>query len=145
MFRPIRVIAGVFIASLLMVMGACGSSDDTPGASPATSATPNDSQATEDSSNSDDGCWVHLFDGDNFDESDDNFKLTEPGEYKNLEKLPGADKDWTDEADSIKVGSSATVEIFDKRDFKGNSQTLDAGSEHPDVDDEPYALKMTCN
>lgn len=145
MYRPIRVLAGAFIASLLLVVGACGSSDDKPEASPATSATPSDSPSTEGSSDSGDGCWVHLFDGDNFDESDDNLKLTEAGEYENLENLPGADKDWTDEADSIKVGSSAKVEIFDQRDFKGKSQTLEAGSEHPDVDDEPYSLKMTCN
>lgn len=89
-------------------------------------------------------CYVELFDADNFDASDDHVKLTEPGRYSTLKNLPGADQDWTDEADSIKVGPGATVTIWAEPDFKGSSQRLEPGSEHPHVDDEPSSLELTC-
>lgn len=101
-----------------------------------------DSESTADS---DDACFIHLFDGDNFDDTDDNFKLTEPGKYETLADLPGADRDWTDEADSLKVGDSATVTIYSEENFEGTSQDLDPGSEHADVDDEPRSLEMSCD
>jgi hypothetical protein len=88
------------------------------------------------------GCYVQLFDGSKFE--DNNFKLRKPGRYTDLKKLPGADKDWTDEADSLKVGSGATVTVWSKTGFTGNSQKLKAGSEHPDLDVEPSSLALSC-
>lgn len=92
-----------------------------------------------------DGCWVHLYDGDDFDELDDNFRLVVPGSYADLADLPGADKDWTDEADSLRVGSEATVMIWSSTGFEGDSLTLAPGSEHPDLAFEPSSLEMTCS
>lgn len=91
-----------------------------------------------------DECYIHFFDGDNFAESDDNFKLTEAGDYENLSNLPGADKDWTGEADSFRVGDSAHVVIFTEEGFGGESQDLTPGSEVADADEEPASLQMTC-
>lgn len=107
-------------------------------------APPESETDTDDQAASDDECYIHLFDGDDFDEDDDNFRLTEPGTYANLDDLPGADQDWTDEADSARVGESATVTIYSEIDFGGESTTLDPGSEHPDLDPEPSSLEMTC-
>lgn len=90
-------------------------------------------------------CYIHLFDGDDFDDTDDNFKLTEPGEYKDLKNLPGADEDWTDEADSAKVGSAATVTVWKDTGFSGTSKELKPGSEHASLEPEPSSLKMTCD
>lgn len=90
------------------------------------------------------GCYFHLFDGDDFDKTDDNFKLTKPGDYKSLKDLPGADEDWNDEADSAKVGPNATVKIWKDKNYKGESKTLKPGSKHPDLDPEPSSLKMSC-
>lgn len=104
-----------------------------------------ESVAPDDNAGADaaEGCWLELFDGDNFDQGDDHFKLTEPGEYADLASLPGADQDWTDEADSLKVSPGAQVTIWTEPSFAGSQQDLEPGSEHPDVDD-VYSLKMSC-
>ena len=158
--RGTRILLSISVLAVGSLLAACGSGDapapdsESPAAETvapgqddgsqeegATEADGSESEAAE----SDDECFIHLFDGDNFDESDDNFQLTEPGDYENLADLPGADKDWTDEADSLKVGQSATVTIYSEEGFEGQSQDLDPGTELADVDDEPQSLKMTCN
>lgn len=87
------------------------------------------------------GCSVRLFDGDHF--SDDSIEITKPGRYANLKKLPGAKQDWTDEADSLKVGAGATVTIWEHEGFKGASKTYQPGSEVPSVD-EASSLELRC-
>jgi len=87
---------------------------------------------------------IPFFAGDDFDENDDNFTLTEPGEYESRKGLPGADQDWTDEADSLKVGESTSVTVYSEENFEGDSQDLDPGTEQPDADLSPQPLKMTC-
>lgn len=89
-------------------------------------------------------CYVELFDAENFDEGDDHFRLTKPGRYPDLKNLPGADQDWTDEADSIRVGSAANVTIWKDKDFTGTESRLDPGSEHAKVDPEPSSLELSC-
>lgn len=105
-----------------------------------------DTSDTEDAQGSADSadCWVELFDGDNFDENDDHFTLTVPGDYPDLSDLPGAEKDWTDEADSIKVGPAATVTVWSQSGLAGDQQSLDSGSEHADTDD-IYSLTLSCS
>lgn len=97
-----------------------------------------DSGATEE-------CFVHLFDDEDFDEDDDHFRLTKPGRYGNLSQLPGADKDWHDEADSIRVGPGATVIIWDKPQFQGKKTQLAAGTEIADLEEEPESLELRCS
>lgn len=92
-----------------------------------------------------DGCYVHLFDGDDFDATDDNYVLTEPGRYADLNDLPDTRNDWTGEADSLRVGSAATVTGWSRPNFEGDSEIYVAGSEHSDVDDEPESLELTCD
>src|SRR5699024_1241971 len=137
-------------AGLLLV--GCGEGDDGGGKAsqqvpPAETETPrkDDTDEPSDGAGEDDACHVHLFDGDNFDEDDEHFKHTERGTYESLADLPGADRDWTDEADSIKVGKSATLTIYSEENFDGTSQDLEPGSEHADVDDEPRSLEMSCD
>lgn len=61
-----------------------------------------------------------------------------------MNDLPGTNKDWNDEADSVEVGSAATVTILTEEDFQGVSSTLEAGSKHSDVD-EPSSIELICN
>ncbi|MPV48821.1 MULTISPECIES: hypothetical protein [unclassified Pseudactinotalea] len=121
-----------------------GTSPGTPSPVPAQTTGSDDETFGSTSSGSDDECYVHLFDANDFDETDDNFKLTEPGRYKDLADLPGADQDWTDEADSAKVGTSATVTIWSEPNFEGKESTLDPSSEHAALDPEPSSLELTC-
>lgn len=130
----------LLICALALMAAGCGG-DGT------TSSRDDDTRSsTSSSSDSSEGadCWVELFDADDFDASDDHFKLTKPGRYETLKDLPGASQDWTDEADSMKVGSDATVKIWEKTHFEGSSQTLDPGSSDPDLEHGPSSLELTC-
>ncbi len=124
--------------------GAGGSSGGaaSPGDGVSSTGAPSTGNST-DTAESGSACSVHLFDSDDFDESDTNFLLTEPGKYETLKDLPGATQDWTDEADSIKVGSAAHVTIWSEPDFGGTSQQLEPGSAHSDID-EPSSLQLSC-
>lgn len=115
-------------------------SEGTAGDDTASTTTP----GTDGNGDGDGDCFVHLYDSDDFDASDDNYKLTEEGRYATMDDLPGADKDWADDADSIEVGDGATVTIWEQENFEGASQELDAGSQHPDIE-EPSSIELSCN
>jgi hypothetical protein len=88
-------------------------------------------------------CSVHLWDGGHFKDGD--IVVKGPGKFADLSNLPNANgKDWSDEADSLKVGSSATVKAWTKKNFKGTVNTYKPGTEKADLDDEPSSLKITC-
>ena len=92
---------------------------------------------------SSDDCYVDLFDGDHFKSS--HIRVQGPAKYADLKSLPGSkDKNWNDEADSLKVGAGATVTAWQKTGFKGGLNRYPAGSEHPDID-EPSALEIECD
>lgn len=114
-----------------------GATDTTGGDDPATTTTTTSGEGEGD-------CFVHLFDSDDFDTSDDNFKLTEQGRYATLDDLPGAEQDWSDEADGIEVGQGATVTIWEEENFEGAPQELDAGSQNSDIE-EPSSMELICN
>lgn len=133
--KRVRTPAAAAFVLAGLALAACSSGSDT---------SKDDQSSGSPSAVEGDGCYVHLFDADDFDESDDNFKLTEPGRYEDLSGLPDAGQDWTDEADSVRVGSGATVKIWSKTNFEGEATTLDPGSEHPTLDPEPLSLELTC-
>ncbi|MGH8162287.1 MAG: hypothetical protein ACRESR_09150 [Gammaproteobacteria bacterium] len=88
------------------------------------------------------GCLVHLYDGGDFE--GDNVVINKPGRYANLKNLPSAKQNWTDEADSFKVGSAATVKVWGKTDFQGSSKTYRPGSKEASADPEPSSLELSC-
>jgi len=91
-----------------------------------------------------DECFVHLYDGDDFDENDDNFRLTTPGRYGDLNDLPGADKNWDDEADSMRVGAAARVTVWPEPGFGGEPARYGPGN-HADLEPEPRSLELDCS
>lgn len=110
-----------------LLLASCSSDDDN-----------NDDATTLDPLES---CQVQLFDGDNF--KDDQIVINGPGEFSDLSDLPNSDeKDWTDEADSFRVGEHTTVTVWTAINFEGDSTVYEAG-DYPSVD-EPYSLKITC-
>lgn len=141
-----KIATATLVLTGMLSLAACADSGnvDSGTDSVGTQGSPADSAAESDAADHSD-CYVHLFDGDDFDEDDSNFILTEPGRYEDLRDLPGADKDWSDEADSLKVGPSATVTIWSEPGFSGTETKLEAGSEEPDLDDEPESLELECN
>jgi hypothetical protein len=132
------------VAAAACLLSACGSSgggSDSAASTPANGTAAAGGGGTTASGGGTD-CSVTLYDGEDF--KDTHFKLTKAGDYKNLKNLPGASEDWTDEADSAKVGSAATVTIYEKTGFNGKSATLKPGSDHSSVDPEPSSLKLSC-
>lgn len=103
----------------------------------------NDKNTNENPENPQGNCSVHLFDGDNF--KDDNFVLKGPGEFSSLKNLPGADKDWSDEADALKVGSSAKVTVWNEENFQGESKVFNGGDEVAKLQIEIRSIKINCN
>lgn len=89
-------------------------------------------------------CFVHLYDGDNFDETDANYRLEQPGRYGDLSRLPGVDKNWDDEADSMRVGANAHVTAWSEPGFGGEAKEYPPG-DYPDVEPEPRSLELTCS
>lgn len=112
---------------------------------PTTSTTTNTSETVlvQNTTKADNPCSVHLWDGKNFTDSD--IVINGAGRYSNLRTLPGANnKDWGDEADSLKVGSAATVKTYKEKNFKGSSVTYNPSTQHPKVSEEPSSLEIVC-
>ncbi len=87
-------------------------------------------------------CSLHLYDNDKL--SGENVVIDQPGNYPDLDNLPGADgKNWTDEADSFRVGKEAVVTVWTARNFEGDSTVYTAG-EYPEAK-EPSSLKLNCS
>lgn len=87
-------------------------------------------------------CYVHLFDGDNY--KDDTIVVKGPGDFPTLEDLPGADKNWNNEADSFKSGKNTTVIMWEKTNFEGDSIVYQKGAHEPSIV-EPSSMKIRCN
>lgn len=87
-------------------------------------------------------CAVQLFDGNNY--TDDTILIQGPGEFPNLETLPGSGKNWNDEADSFKAGKNASVTMWSKTNFQGDSITYEKGAHKPTIN-EPSSMKIRCN
>lgn len=100
--------------------------------------------ANDDNSDSGDtpeSCYIHLFDDDDF--GDDNIIVEGEGDYADLSDLPNSDgEDWTDEADSFKVGPETIVTVWTETNFEGDSTVYETG-DYPSVD-EPYSMKIRC-
>jgi hypothetical protein len=65
----------------------------------------------------DKNCYIEIFEDDNFDNDDPHVKLQGPKEYATLKNLEG--KDWSNDIESVIVGSNATVRAYEDKDFKG--------------------------
>lgn len=105
--------------------------------------TANTSSVAQNTTKSENPCSVHLWDGKNY--TDDNIVIKAAGRYSNLRNLPNANnQDWSDEADSLKVGSAATVKLWADENFTGASQTLKPGTQIPNLSEEPESIEITC-
>lgn len=135
------IIAAFF--SLTLAIAGCGTSDGAPLPPDGGNGDGNGQGNGNDQGNGD--CYVHLFDEDDFDESDDHFRLVEPGRYGDMSDLPGATQDWGGEADSLKVGPGATVTIWSEEDFQGDSRTYEAGEQDGDLPIEARSIELSCD
>lgn len=70
----------------------------------------------------DKNCFIEIFEDDNFDPDDPHVVLQGPKEYASLKDIGG--KDWSNDIESVIVGSNATVRAYEDKDFKGTELSL---------------------
>lgn len=97
-----------------------------------------ESKVTEPSSS----CYVRLYDGDNF--TDEQIVVNGPGSFSDLKNLPGANENWSGDADALKTGPKSTVTVWPEEGFKGTSATFDAGAEIPKLQIDIKSMKIVC-
>lgn len=95
----------------------------------------------------DKNCWIEIFEDDNFDADDPHVKLQGPKEYATLKNLAG--KDWSNDIESVIVGSNATVRAYEDKDFKGTEIAFASGQRVPnlgklDMANDIESMKISC-
>ena len=95
----------------------------------------------------DKNCWIELFDDDEFDEDDPHVKIQGPAEYATLKDVYG--RNWSNDIESVIVGSNATVKAWMDKDFKGPEITLSPGQRVPKLSklkmsNTIESMKITC-
>lgn len=95
----------------------------------------------------DKNCFIEVFEDDNFDADDPHVILQGPKEYATLKNLAG--KDWSNDIESVIVGSNATVRAYEDKDFKGTEIAFAPGQRVPnlgklDMANDIESLKISC-
>ncbi len=95
----------------------------------------------------DKNCFIEIFEDDNFDVDDPHVVLQGPKEYATLKNVAG--KDWSNDIESVIVGSNATVRAYEDKDFKGTEIAFAPGQRVPnlgklDMANDIESLKISC-
>jgi hypothetical protein len=95
----------------------------------------------------DKNCYVEIFDDDEFDEDDAHVKIQGPAEYATLKDVYG--RNWSNDIESVIVGSTATVHAWINRDFTGPEITFTPGQRVPKLSklkasNSIQSMKITC-
>ena len=79
----------------------------------------------------DKNCWIEIFEDDNYDADDPHVKIQGPKEFATMKNLEG--KDWANDIESVIVGSNASVQAYEDKDFKGTEITFAPGQRIPNL------------
>ena len=95
----------------------------------------------------DKNCNIEIFDDDEFDEDDPHVRIQGPAEYASLKNLYG--RDWSNDIESVIVGSNATVHAWINKDFTGPEMTFTPGQRVPKLSklkmsNTIESMKITC-
>ena len=95
----------------------------------------------------DKNCWVEVFDDTKYDADDPHAIIQGPKEYASLKNLNG--KDWSNDIQSVIVGSGATVHAYKDKDFKDTEIAFTPGQRIPDLSkldmsNDIESMKITC-
>ncbi|MEP6959840.1 MAG: hypothetical protein ABI980_14015 [Nitrospirota bacterium] len=77
----------------------------------------------------DKNCWIEVFDDSKYDAKNPHAKLQGPKEYATLKNVEG--KDWSNDIQSVIVGTGATVRAYKERDFQGPEIVFTSGQRVP--------------
>ena len=95
----------------------------------------------------DKGCWIEVYEDDDFDQDDPHVVIPGPGEYATLKNLAG--KDWSNDIESVIVGSSARVKAYKDKDYSGTEIAFTVNQRVPDLSkvdmgNEIESMTITC-
>jgi len=95
----------------------------------------------------DKNCWIEIFEDDNYDADDPHVKIEGPKEFATLKGLQG--KDWANDIESVIVGSNASVQAYEDKEFKGTEITFAPGQRVPnlgklDMANDIESMKVNC-
>jgi Beta/Gamma crystallin len=95
----------------------------------------------------DKNCWIEIFEDDEFDADDPHVKLYGPKEFATLKNVAG--KDWSNDVESVIVGSNATVRAYEDKDFKGTEIAFAPGQRAQnlgkvDMANDIESMKIAC-
>src|SRR3712207_2466205 len=77
------------------------------------------------------GCWVEIFDDEDFDENDPHTRVQGPIELPSLKALNG--RNWANDISSVMVGPHAAARAYSDRDYKGTELALLPGQRIGDL------------
>lgn len=92
-------------------------------------------------------CWIEVFEDTKYDADDPHVKISGPKDFQSLKNLNG--KDWSNDIESVVVGSNATVHAYEGKDFKGTEITFAPNQRVPDLakldmGNDIESMKITC-
>ncbi|HEX2055980.1 MAG TPA: hypothetical protein VHF07_05775 [Nitrospiraceae bacterium] len=95
----------------------------------------------------DKNCWIEIFEDDDFDADDPHVILHGPKEFATLKNIGG--KDWSNDIESVIVGSNATVRAYEDKDFKGTEIAFAPGQRVQnlgklDMANDIESMKISC-
>ena len=96
----------------------------------------------------DKGCWVEIYEDDNFDKDDPHLQIQGPAEFASLKDLQG--RNWNNDIESVIVGPNATVKAYKDKDFKGTEIAFTSNQRVPnlgklDMSNDIESMKVSCH
>ena len=95
----------------------------------------------------DKNCWIEVFDDSEYDADDPHVTISGPAEFRSLKDLQG--RDWSNDIESVIMGTNATVHAWKEKDFKGTEIAFTPGQRVPklsklDMSNSIESMKITC-
>jgi hypothetical protein len=96
----------------------------------------------------DKGCWVEIYEDDNYDKDDPHLQIQGPADFASLKDLKG--RNWNNDIESVIVGPNATVKAYKDKDFKGAEIAFTSNQRVPnlgklDMSNEIESMKVSCH
>ena len=95
----------------------------------------------------DKNCWIEIFDYEEYDSDDPHVKIQGPADYATLKDVNG--RNWSNDIESVIVGTNATVHAWKDKDFKGPEISFTPGQRVPklsklNMSNTIESMKITC-
>ncbi|WP_447983660.1 beta/gamma crystallin domain-containing protein [Nitrospira sp. Nam74] len=96
----------------------------------------------------DKGCWVEIYEDDNYDKDDPHLLIQGPAVFASLKDLKG--RDWNNDVESVIIGPNATVKAYKDKDFKGTEIAFTSNQRVPnlgklDMSNDIESMKVSCH